>query len=231
MESDDDFQTFSSPDEASSQSPVRERKLKRLKKAVRVSQEPPHLDRSDGNPLNPDTNSSKSGAQDFQESNEILGSGSRSEELCSGSALDSGFTGLGGEEDVSGAKRALDFDAIGVETDEKVVEDRRNGVQEENEDVRLEELEKKRPNADDLGDEKNKKKKKRTDNGSFEGKPKRMTEKVSRPYTFFCGKFLFPLLNLFIIVLNLQERRNNMKQLHAESQRLLRGIKLIFTYL
>ncbi|XP_015884621.3 uncharacterized protein LOC107420235 [Ziziphus jujuba] len=195
MESDDDFQTFSSPDEASSQSPVRERKLKRLKKAVRVSQEPPHLDRSDGNPLNPDTNSSKSGAQDFQESNEILGSGSRSEELCSGSALDSGFTGLGGEEDVSGAKRALDFDAIGVETDEKVVEDRRNGVQEENEDVRLEELEKKRPNADDLGDEKNKKKKKRTDNGSFEGKPKRMTEK---------------------------ERRNNMKQLHAESQRLLR---------
>lgn len=195
MESDDDFQTFSSPEEASSQSPARERKLKRLKKAVRVSQEP-RLDQSDGNPLTPYANSSKSGAQGFQESDELLRSGSGSEGLCSGSILGSGFTYLGVEEDVSGAKRALDFDAVGDEIDENVVEDRRKEVQEESDDVRLEELEKKRSNPDDLGEEKYKKKKKRTDNSSFDGKPidsaaiKRRTEKVSRLFTF-CSFFFF----------------------------------------
>lgn len=136
MESDDDFELFSSPKEEAF-FPVYERKLKRLKKAVRVSQDS-HLDQSDGDPFMPEAISPKYGAQDVQESDELLQSRSGSEDFSDENAMGSGFTGLCGDGDGSGARRALDFEVSGDELDENG-EDREKEIQEESGDVSMEE--------------------------------------------------------------------------------------------
>ncbi|KAK9270716.1 hypothetical protein L1049_026299 [Liquidambar formosana] len=105
MESDDDYQ-FPLPEEPSP--PLHARKLKRLKKAIRVSNDP-LVNTSDKSPLMPTSDSSK-----FEplESSEALGFNDSSESLPSRSESE----GLDGEK---GAKRALEFDSADGEFDGK----------------------------------------------------------------------------------------------------------------
>lgn len=175
MESDDDFDQFSTPEEASS--PARERKLKRLKKAVRVSRDP-HHDQSACEPSSPEGNPSEFGAQDAQEPDEVLLSRSDSEDSCDENAVDSGFSDLAGDGDGSGARRALDFEEPGDELDGKG-EDQKEESQDESGDSGVEESDKKRRSPDDL-EENEDKKKMRTEDG---GKPKRRNmNKVCRGF-------------------------------------------------
>ncbi|KAB1220568.1 hypothetical protein CJ030_MR3G015821 [Morella rubra] len=147
MESDDDFQVLSPKEEPSPA--ARDRKLKRLKKAIRDSSDPP-LNPLDEGPSSPLVDFSKSEAleldgsngQDSQEMNDRSTSRVLSEGADGEDKLDSGsFDGLGGEEDGSGAKRALDFDSMAEESDIKG-EDPSNETREG--DLRMEEPEKKR---------------------------------------------------------------------------------------
>ncbi|KAM1133318.1 hypothetical protein ACFX19_043290 [Malus domestica] len=225
MDSDDDFELLS----LEAAPPVRETKLKRLKKAIRVSEEPP-VDESESGPVNP----SEFGALSLEESNEPsrLGLGSEglggegdsdsgfhglgggegemssgSDGLGGGGEIDSGFDGLGGEsemksnfdglgggEDGNGAKRVLDFDSVEEGFGEEG-KGRNWEMPEESDDVRVEETDKKRCSSDGLEEEENMKKSKRAKSEAAAVKGKRTTEK---------------------------ERKEHLKQLHAESQRLLR---------
>ncbi|ONI32712.1 hypothetical protein PRUPE_1G381400 [Prunus persica] len=253
MDSDEDFELFS--EEAAP--PVRETKLKRLKKAIRrvsISEEP-LLDKSESGRVN----SSDFEALSLEESNEPSRSRIGSESLrgeseinpgfdgfCGEAETNSGFDGLGGEgeansgldglggegeansgldglggegeansgsdglggegemnssfdglgggEDGSGAKRVLDFGSL-VEEFREEVEDRNQEMSEESGDVRMNEPDKKRRSSDGFEEDKGKKKSKRAKSEITAAKGKRRTEK---------------------------ERRDHLKQLHAESQRLLR---------
>ncbi|XP_048434189.1 clumping factor A-like [Pyrus x bretschneideri] len=225
MDSDDDFELLS----AEAAPPVRETKLKRLKKAIRVSEEPP-VDESESGRVNP----SEFEALSLEESNDPprLGLGSEglggegdsnsgfdglgggevemssgSDGLGGGGEIDSGFDclggegemnssfdGLGGGEDGNGAKRVLDFDSAGEEFGEEG-EDLNKEMPKESGGVRVEETDKKRRGSDGFEEEENKKKKKRAKSKTGAAEGIRTTEK---------------------------ERREHLKQLHAESQRLLR---------
>ncbi|XP_062159307.1 uncharacterized protein LOC133866705 isoform X2 [Alnus glutinosa] len=174
MESDDELQLFSPTEEPSPAVP--EPKLKRLKKAVRVSSDIPTL-----NPSSPPVDFSKSDAVDSDESK-----GRDSPELNESPpprakrALDSGgFDGLGGEEDSSRAKRALEFDSVADEFDGEG-EDGRAEMGEGIGDLRVEEPEKKQRSPveiDENSENKKKKKKKsirvegvnRQDSGGYDG--------------------------------------------------------------
>ncbi|XP_008220781.1 PREDICTED: protein IWS1 homolog [Prunus mume] len=240
MDSDEDFELFS--EEAAP--PVRETKLKRLKKAIRrvsISEEP-LLDKSESDRVN----SSEFEALSLEESNEPSGSRIGSESLrgereinpdfdgfggeaetnsgfdglggegesnsgldglggegeansgsdglgCEGE-MNSSFDGLGGGEDGSGAKRVLDFGSV-VEEFPEEGEDRNQEMPEESGDMRMNEPDKKRRSSDCFEENKDKKKSKRAKSEITAAKGKRRTEK---------------------------ERRDHLKQLHAESQRLLR---------
>ncbi|XP_062097305.1 uncharacterized protein LOC133803323 [Humulus lupulus] len=189
MESDDEVLRFSSPEGVS---PVRERKLKRLKKAIRVSD--PQIEQSDDRVLIAEANSSHCETQEFEGTEEFLVSSSGSEDYEGGNDLDSGLTGLGTEGNGLGAKRALDFGTFGVGSGE----DRSNEIGEgSGGDVSIEEPEKTQRNSDCIEEEKDKKKRKKRDDGGegSETDNKRMSEK---------------------------KRREHLKKLHAESQRLLR---------
>ncbi|XP_050267402.1 uncharacterized protein LOC126712208 isoform X2 [Quercus robur] len=197
MESDDDFQLLPQSEEISPS----ERKLKRLKKAIRVSTEP-------SSPL---LDFPKSEAQDSEELKELspsgAGSESESEEgFDGGNELD---FGLGGEEEEKEeenglgvkTKRVLEFDSVGddfVAKRDDPSEEMGDGA----EDLRIEEPVKKRRSSDELDEnvdnKKTKKKKKKNVDESvvdLDATTKKMTKK---------------------------ERRDNLKQLRAESQRLLR---------
>lgn len=174
MESDDEVLRFSSPEAASS--PVRERQLKRLKKANRVSQDL-QIGESDEGVLMVEANSSKF------ETLELGGS----EEFDRGNDLDSGFGGLASEEDGLGVKRALDFgEGPGEEPSAE--------IREESGNVSMEELEKKRRSSDSFEEEKeekkNKKRKKRVESGGGDetaketSANKRRSEKVCRLVKF-----------------------------------------------
>ncbi|PON40471.1 DNA ligase-like protein [Parasponia andersonii] len=196
MESDNDALQFSTPEGASP--PVPRRKLKRLKKAFRVSSQDLQLKQSEDGTSMAEASSSKFETLEFEGSGELLSSSSGSEVFDRGSGLDSGFSGLGSEEDGSGVKRALDFGNF-VEGSGG---DRTAEVREGSVDVSMEEMEKKRPSSDFIEEEKKKEKKKRKkrvesggDEKTKETSNKRRSEK---------------------------ERRDNLKQLHADSQRLLR---------
>ncbi|KAK7813035.1 hypothetical protein CFP56_006273 [Quercus suber] len=198
MESDDDFQLLPQSEEISPS----ERKLKRLKKAIRVSTEP----------SSPSLDFPKSEALDSEELKELspsgAGSESESEEgFDGGNELD---FGLGGEEEEEKGlgvktKRVLEFDSVGDDFDSKrddPSEEMGDGL----EDLRIEEPVKKRRSSDELDEnidnKKTKKKKKKNVDASvvdLDATTQKMTKR---------------------------ERRDNLKQLRAESQRLLRGIKL-----
>ena len=200
MESDDDFELLSPAEEPSPS--VRERKLKRLKKAIKVSSEPssPLLEFSKSESLD----SEGSNGRDSEVLDESLQSraGLGSEEgLDGGNELDFGFDdGLGGEEeDDSGVKtkRVLEFDSVAEEFDENR-EDRSEEMGDEVGDLRMEEPEKKRRSSDEFDEDKDKKKKKKKKRGDesavdHDGKPqenpiattKRMTQKVSLSLFFF----------------------------------------------
>ncbi|KAG5033893.1 hypothetical protein JHK85_009195 [Glycine max] len=200
MESDDDFELLPP-------SPVQERKLKRLKKAARVP-EPSHP------PISPPNFSvSGNGEEHLTEPNGESGpefetltpspspSPSPSPNPNPQSDTPKGVTV---DDDGLGAKRVLDFDSFGEELG-KVVEEteevRDLKTYEEIRDLNTDEVERKRRGLDDLP-EKNEKKKRINDDGdSSEKKPK-----VSATNKRKAEK----------------ERRDTLKQLQAESQRLLR---------
>ena len=157
MESDDDVLLPSSP--AGASPPVRQRKLKRLKKAIRVSQDL-RLERSESDDFGAESNSPELEALKDRESEERLSSGSGSSEFDGHNGLDSGFTGLVGEEEDSGAKRALDFESLVGEFTENG-EDQSNEIRKESEDVRMEGMEEERRSPDRGEEEKDEEKKKR----------------------------------------------------------------------
>ncbi|XP_075674147.1 uncharacterized protein LOC142643414 [Castanea sativa] len=188
MESDDDFQLLPQSEEISPS----ERKLKRLKKAIRVPTEPsePLLDFP------------RSEALDSEELKELspLGAGSESESeegFDGGNELDFGLGGEGENGLGVKTKRVLEFDSVGDDSDAK-----RDDLSEEMgdvvEDPRIEEPVKKRRSSDELDENiDNKKTKKNVDESvvDLDATTKKLTKK---------------------------ERRDNLKQLRAESQRLLR---------
>lgn len=156
MDSDDDFDQLPSP--------IHERKLKRLKKATRVSENPP----PSSSPIN---------LSEFANNSEL-------EESNKGSILD--LESFGDkivtdtvEEDDSTAKRVLEFDSVSDELDEKFTEK----TPEEFIDLNTEELETKQNPVDDVTEKKenakNKKKKKnkRIDDG--DGSEKKLKESIS----------------------------------------------------
>lgn len=113
----------------------------------------------------------KSTSQDLEESNSGSHSGSESFEKENG--LDSDADSLGIQEDVSGAKRTLDFDSVSEEYDGRrqdqfdVMEMEKD---KESEDLKVEDLEKKRLHSDAFGNKKDKKKRVKTVDD--DGKPK-----------------------------------------------------------
>ncbi|KAF7829688.1 myb-like protein X [Senna tora] len=204
MESEDDIELLPS-------SPVHERKLKRLKKVVRVP-ENPRRNTLDNVPSMPHANSSESDSLhsisdnpnviDFDELN-----------VGSGPAFDStgDENGLSTELDASerfkedglGAMSVLEFDSVAAEDLGGNVEACSMEAEkvEEVGDVKTEELQKKRRSVDSFS-EKREKKKKRSDGEKVKESTsnKRKAEKS----------------------LIKQERQDNLRQLRAESQRLLR---------
>ncbi|GAU14357.1 hypothetical protein TSUD_309170 [Trifolium subterraneum] len=189
MDSDDDFQPLPS-------SPIVERKLKRLKKASRVSENPP----PSSPPIKFPQFENNSALEDS-----IAGSAIEIESLVDKNVTETV------EEDDLGAKRVLEFDSVDDELDGKVTEKEKTTLDEkftektteEFGETNTEELGIKQPSVDDVVSEKkeNKKKKnKRIDNG--DGSEKKLKESNKRKAE--------------------KERRENLKKLRAESQRLLR---------
>lgn len=228
MESDDDLH----PSSPSPEDPLPvPRKLKRLKRAIRVSHDP-DLKQSDGGSVSPEANSSpfesqnsesnhlhsSLGSEDFslknvesfKESDWVLRSRSGSEDFDSENLMDFGYTGLGGEEGGSGAKRALDFGKV----DEKREEEdgvRRNEVEGESHNEELDVSEKKRHSSDGIEEEQDKEeekknKKRRVDSGFDDrklekaAKNKRRAEKVCRGFEILLYLFFINLCGQNIIV-------------------------------
>ncbi|KAA8537648.1 hypothetical protein F0562_027256 [Nyssa sinensis] len=161
MESDDDYQLFSPSEELSP--PVQHRKLKRLKKAVRASNDPAFQSVDEGL-LVPLVNSSQSQApessetQGFEDSKEPLQSQSQSERFDDGNELNSGSNGLNFEENPKESRRVLDFDDMADEFDGNRF-DQSEDVEERYADSKMEKSEKKRLIEDGSSEKKEKKKK------------------------------------------------------------------------
>ncbi|KAF5739394.1 hypothetical protein HS088_TW12G00599 [Tripterygium wilfordii] len=205
MESGDDFLPFAPSQEPSS--PVPQRKLKRLKKASRVSSDP-LLDQSE-NAASIEAaefgsleilNTEENDGRRVEESNS--GSGSPLEGFDEESELNYGFSGLDLQEDDRVPEKDADFRSMEKEFDENG-EGQRESIEmgEENGDLGTEDSEKKRRHFDEVEEKREKNKKKRAKNSHDDEKlksgapSKRKAEK---------------------------ERRDYLNQLRAESQRLLR---------
>ncbi|PNX69571.1 hypothetical protein L195_g056792, partial [Trifolium pratense] len=166
MDSDDDFQPLPS-------SPIVERKLKRLKKASRVSENPP----PSSPPIKFPQFENNSALEDS-----IAGSAIEIESLVDKNVTETV------EEDDLGAKRVLEFDSVDYELDEQVTEkttlDEKvtEKTTEEFGDKNSEELEIKQPSVDDdvvsEKKENKKKKNKRIDDG--DGSEKKLKESNKR---------------------------------------------------
>ncbi|KAJ0085625.1 hypothetical protein Patl1_09118 [Pistacia atlantica] len=238
MEGSDDFESFSLIEAPSS--PVPERKLKRLKKAKTLVENSPKFEALNFNKSNIQDSEQeklqtldletstgqdefetldskisnihcvkegeletldleKSTSQDLEESNS--GSQSGSEVFEDENGLHSGADSLSMQEDVSGAKRTLKFDSLSEEFDGRsqdqfdVMEMEK---EKESEDMREDYCEKKRLHSDAFGDKKDKKK--RVKSVGDDEKPK----------------------STVVLKRTAKERRDQLKQLRAESQRLLR---------
>ena len=193
MESDDDFQLLPQSEEISPS----ERKLKRLKKAIRVSTKPssPLLDFPKSEALDSE------GLKELSPSG--AGSESESEEgFDGGNELD---FGLGDEEEEENGlgvktKRVLEFDSVGDDFDAKrddPSEEMGDGV----EDLRIEEPVKKRRSSDELDEnidnKKTKKKKKKNVDESvvdLDATTKKMTKKV------FLSLSLLGFVSVFVVI-------------------------------
>ncbi|KAJ0025581.1 hypothetical protein Pint_08930 [Pistacia integerrima] len=238
MEGSDDFESFSLIEAPSS--PVPERKLKRLKKAKTLVDNSPKFEALNFNKSNIQDSEQeklqtldletstgqdefetldskisnihcvkegeletldleKSTSQDLEESNS--GSQSGSEVFEDENGLDSGADSLSMQEDVSGAKRTLKFDSVSEEFDGRsqdqfdVMEMEK---EKESEGMREDDCEKKRLHSDAFGHKKDKKK--RVKSVGDDEKPK----------------------STVVLKRTAKERREQLKQLRAESQRLLR---------
>ncbi|CAK9142826.1 unnamed protein product [Ilex paraguariensis] len=206
MESDDDYKSFSPPEESSP--PVLYRKLKRLKKSVRTPDDPPSKSIDDLLSL-PKVDFAKLEALEasetdlgFEDSNDPLRSQSLSQGFDDDSELNSGFDDLSFEENRKETKRTLEFDDLDSEFHEKRPVDETEVLEEEITEFKLEKSEKKRISEKELNENKEKKKKKKGPkvDGDDE-KPKAVTSNRKREE---------------------KERKAYLQQLHAESQRLLR---------
>ncbi|KAK2446381.1 hypothetical protein QL285_017198 [Trifolium repens] len=157
MDSDEDFQPMPS-------SPIVERKLKRLKKASRVSEIPL--------PSSPPIKSPEFENNSALE-NSIAGSATEIDSLDDKNVTETV------EEDDFGAKRVLEFDSVDDELDGKITEK----TTEEFEEKHTDESEIKQPIVDDVSEEKRNKKKKKIVDGSekkLKESNKRKAEKERR---------------------------------------------------
>ncbi|TXG52256.1 hypothetical protein EZV62_021425 [Acer yangbiense] len=230
MESHVDFESFSPTKSPSS--PVPERKLKRLKKAKTLTENPPEFETlgsekldfrnsEEGKPteISPksktlgsdeklnikNSEDSQLGTLGFEKSSgqdlEELDSGSRSgsEGFGDENGSDTGVGGLGVEEDGSSAKRTLNFNSLVEELDgrDKVRSDDME-IEKQKEDTKVEELEKKKRSSDGFKEKKDNKRAK-----SVNEDKKTKSAVVSKRRAD-------------------KESREQLKQLQAESQRLLR---------
>ncbi|CAK8568984.1 unnamed protein product [Lathyrus sativus] len=199
MDSDDDFEPLPSP-------PVVERKLKRLKKASRVSEnpQPSSPPRVSENPIhsspprvseNPLPSSSPIKLPEFENNSGLEESNGESVDEIE-ALVDNNVTETVMEDGV-GARRVLKFDSLDDELDGKFTEK----TTEENTD----ELEKKQHTVEDVSEKKDskKKKKKKIEDGDRNEKKLRKESISSKRKAE-------------------KERQENLKQLRAESQRLLR---------
>ncbi|KDP38484.1 hypothetical protein JCGZ_04409 [Jatropha curcas] len=207
MDNEEEFSQFS--DSEKQPSPVPERRLKRLRKANEKSPKD-HIP-SDDAPLVLEANSTifealdrgENNGEDFKELNDR--SESQFECLQNGNELDSGFDSLDIEKVYYGAKRSLEFGSVAEEYHGRVGNQMGTEVEGDIGELRTEqESEKKRRNVDELEDkQEKKKKKKRVKSGSDE--PDEMS--YSAMPTKRRGD---------------KERRDRLKELRSESQRLLR---------
>ncbi|KAJ9186605.1 hypothetical protein P3X46_002154 [Hevea brasiliensis] len=209
MDSDNEFVLFSEPEKQPS--PVPERRLKRLRKATEMFPKdsipsPPSNDAALVQEVNTsifeNLDREERSGKDFEFEELDVRSGSQLEGFKDGNELDSGFDSLDIEEGGSGARRALEFDSLAEEFDAKGGDLTGTEVEVEGENGKLgmEKVEKKRRKLDE---KKEKKKKKRVKSSSdvYEEKPYSAAATKSR------GD---------------KERRDHLKELRAESQRLLR---------
>ncbi|XP_052202927.1 uncharacterized protein LOC127808431 [Diospyros lotus] len=200
MENDDDYQSFSPPEEPSP--PIYPRKLKRLKKATKVSNEPPPETEYPDIPM-PLVDPFKSQRLEFPDSEE-LGEPLRSqlpstEGFDVEDGLNSGSSRLHFGVDREETKRALDFndgtDGFWERSEQN------SGNKEVLSDLKMGGSEKKRlDGAESIGS--NEKKKKRAKSLGDDAKPRITSSSNKRRET--------------------KERRTYLQQLHVESQRLLR---------
>ncbi|CAL5418269.1 unnamed protein product [Camellia sinensis] len=173
MESDDDYDLFSLPQEPSPS--LHHRKLKRLKKAIHVSIDP-QVESAEKVASSPPVDSLESQAP---ESSETKGS----EGLEVDNELNSVIDDLHSREDRKKTKRVLDFDVVDEEFDGKMP-DQIGGMEENFADLNMERSEKKRVNEEDSSEDKEKKKK-RVKSGGDGVKPKtsrRREEKERKNY-------------------------------------------------
>ncbi|KAG8654671.1 midasin isoform X2 [Manihot esculenta] len=209
MDSDEEFLPFSESEKQPS--PVPERRLKRLRKATEIFPKDPISSPSDDAASIHDENTSLFGNLDREERNEKdlefeelnMRSLSPFEGFKEGNDLDSGFDSLNVEEGGSGSKRALEFDFLaeefGGEGGDPMVTEEEVEVEGEFGELGTEEGENKRQKLDE---EKEKKKKKRV---------KSSTDGYDEPYSAASTKRRGD-----------KERRDHLKELRTESQRLLR---------
>ncbi|KAK2660506.1 hypothetical protein Ddye_007039 [Dipteronia dyeriana] len=230
MESHDDFESFSPTKSPSS--PFPERKLKRLKKAKTLTENPLEFatlgsekldfrNSEEGKPteISPksetlgsdeklntkNSEDSQLGTLGFEKSSgqdlEELDSGSRSgsEGFGDENGSDPGVGGLGVEDDGSSAKRTLNFDSLVEELDGRDKERSDDmEIEKQKEDTKVEKLEKKKRSSDGFKEKKDEKRAK-----SVNEDKKTKSAVVSKRRAD-------------------KESREQLKQLQAESQRLLR---------
>ncbi|CAI8599982.1 unnamed protein product [Vicia faba] len=194
MDSDDDFEPLPP-------SPIIERKLKRLKKASRVSETPKPSSPPINSPRvseNPPPSPSPIKLPEFE--NNLVLEELNGESIDEIETLTENNVTVTVDEDCLGARRVLKFDSVDDEIDGKFTEK----TTEEFGDTKTDELEEKQHNAEDLSEKKeSKKKKKRSDDGDRNEKKQRKESISSKRKAE-------------------KERQENLKQLRAESQRLLR---------
>ncbi|XP_057973369.1 uncharacterized protein LOC131161552 [Malania oleifera] len=197
MDSDDDYQHFSSQEPSPS---VQGRQLKRLKKAPRVSKDPPSNPSHEA-PLNDSSRPealASSKARDFEDSNEPLQSEFVRESFDGESGSNSGSGDTRSDADHVEVRRALEFDSAAEEFD-GIGEDR-CGETREISDLKNDSSDSRKRDSEGSEEKKKKKKRVKTD-GDGEGKKSKSSASTKRTE---------------------KERKAYLHQLHAESQRLLR---------
>ncbi|XP_050233235.1 uncharacterized protein LOC126681727 [Mercurialis annua] len=220
MDSEDDFTLQFSDSENQQPSPLPQRKLKRLRRSTHIipKHNLPNQSSEDNEPSSPsfhDVNSNSSKSEDLEE--ETKSDGENIEELDAGldeSQFEGFKVGIDGldEQNRTGARRTLEFEPVAEEFDTEDEDLAAYDVEIQNEEVRA-----------DLGLDLAPGKKRRTNLGESEEKKKERKKKKRAKKNSDDG---FDGINLYSAAstkkMRDKERRERIKNLSCESQRLLR---------